>query len=199
MPRALTEKEKAAQSRRLLDKGKDVVISCGVRKVSVDDIAKAAGLAKGTFYQHFESKEQYLYALIEKIHSEAFAEAEHIISDGLSGGSDLRENVYSFLQKFFYWPEMVFFIQNESDINMLFETVPNSELKSFKQKEELLFEGILRLFGIDTKKVKPGVVHNYIHVLFLMKSSEYMADEDLQETTDLIIESLISYVFGGAL
>jgi AcrR family transcriptional regulator len=52
MPRALTEKEKSAQYRKLLDKGKKEVISHGIKKVSVDDIAKVAGIAKGTFYKY---------------------------------------------------------------------------------------------------------------------------------------------------
>lgn len=60
-----------------------------------------------------------------------------------------------------------------------------------------MFERILHLFGIDIKKVKPGIVHNYIHALFLMKSSEYMIEEDLEESMDLILDDLIAYVFGG--
>ncbi len=200
MPRALTEKEKCAQCQKLLEKGKDVVLAYGIRKVSVDDVAKAAGLAKGTFYQHFASKEQYLYALIEKIHHETFSQAEKAVLVGLSkNGGDMRANVRGFLQKLFYMPEMVFFLENESDINTLFETVPNQELQSFKQIEEGLFEGILRLAGIDAQKVKPGVVHNYIHALFLVKGSPYMMEDDLQETLDLMMDGLFSYIFGGAL
>lgn len=198
-PRALSVKEKSAQRKRLLEKGKDVVISYGLKKVSVDDIAKAAGFAKGTFYQHFDSKELYLYALIEKIHVEAFSQAEKIIYNGLSGEGDLKKNARAFLQKLFYMPEMIFFIRNEPDIGALFAAVPNQELQSFKQMEESLFEGILRMGGIDTTKVKPGVVHNWIHTLFLMKGSEYMAEDDLEETADLIMDSLISYIFGGVI
>lgn len=197
MPRALTEKEKHEQRQKLLEKGKHVVLSYGIRKVSVDDIAKAAGLAKGTFYHHFESKEQYLCALIEKIHREAFSQAEQIILSSLSGKGDLRTNIRTFLQQLFHWPEMVFFIQNEPEIEMLFGAVSNQELQSFKQMEASLFDGILRAGGIDTHTIKPGIVHNYIHVLFLMKSSEYMAKDDLQETVDLLLDSLISYIFGG--
>lgn len=199
MPRALTEKEKCAQCQRLLEKGKDAVMTHGIRKVSVDEIVKATGMAKGTFYQHFESKEKYLYALMEKIHHETFTQAEQIIFREASGGDDLRTSARGFMKKLFQMPEMVFLIRNEQDIIALFEAVPNQELQSFKQMEASLFEGILRLGGIDTTKIKPGVVHNYVHVLFLMMGSDLMTEDDLQETVDLITDSLISYVFGGAL
>ena len=87
MPRPLTEQEKCAQCQRLLEKGKEAVISHGIRKVSVDDITKAAGMAKGSFYQHFESKEKYLYALLEKLHRETFTKAKQIIFEGDHGNS----------------------------------------------------------------------------------------------------------------
>ncbi len=50
MPRALTEQERCAQCERLLNKGRDVVLMYGMRKVSIEDIAKAAGMAKGTLW-----------------------------------------------------------------------------------------------------------------------------------------------------
>lgn len=198
MPRALTEREKCAQCQKLLEKGKGIVLSRGIKNVSIDDIAKAAQIAKGTFYQHFDSKEKYLCALIEKIHNELFSQAEQIIFSGIPGGDSLRANARGFLQKLFYMPEMAFFIQNERDIAALLETVPNQELQSFKHMEASLFEGILRLGGIDTAKVKPGIVHNYVHTLFLMMGSDLMAEGDLPETVDLITDSLISYIFDGA-
>ncbi len=198
MPRALTEEEKHAQRERLLEKGKALVFSHGMRKVSIDDIAGAAGLAKGTFYHHFESKEQYFYALMEKLHRDAFAKARQLISGNLVSGGDFRANVRAFLGQLFDWPEMAFFIQNEPDIEMLFGATPDGKLLSFKQMEAGLFEEILRAGGIDTQKTKPGVVHNMIHALFLIKSSEYMAEEAVQETVDLMLDSLITYIFGGA-
>ena len=198
MPRALTEQEKCVQCQKLLEKGKAAVVSHGIRKVSVDDIAKAAGMAKRTFYQHFESKEKYLYALIEKIHNDAFSQAKQIIFSGTSDGDSLRTNVTSFLKSLFTMPEMAFLIQSENEIVDLFETVPNQELQSFKQMEADLFGGLLQLAEIDTKKIKPGIVHNYVHALFLMMSSDLMTEDDLPETVDLITDSLISYIFGNA-
>ena len=198
MPRALTENEKCAQCRRLLEKGKNAVFSYGIRKVSVDDIAKAAGMAKGTFYQHYESKEKYLYALIEQIHHDTFTQAERIIFSEASGGNAARTKAGSFLKSLFTMPEIAFLIQNEQDITTLFETVPNQELQSFKQMETNMFGRLLRLAGVDTERIKPGIVHNYVHTLFLMMSSDLMTEGDLPETVDLLVDSLITYVFRNA-
>lgn len=194
MPRALTEQEKCRQCQRLIENGKSVVFSLGIRNVSVDDITRAAGMSKGSFYQHFESKEKYLYALIEHIHRQAFSQAEQI----LLGGNDLQANARDLLKNLLHMPEMAFFVQHEQDINELFFNImQDGERQSFKQLETSLFEGLLRMGGVDTTKVNPGVVHNFVHMLYLIMGNDLMTAEALPETADLITDSLISYIFGG--
>lgn len=197
MPRALTEEEKCAQCEQLLEKGKAVVFAYGMRKVSVDDIAGAAGLAKGTFYHHFESKEKYLYALIERIHREAFDKAKEMVFGSLASGSDLRASVRAFLGQLFYWPEMLFMIKNKSEIEKIFGGMEDGQQHSFKHAEANLFAGIMQAGNIDIRRINPGVVHNTIHALFFMKSSDFMDDESMHDTVEFILDSLMTYVFGG--
>ena len=192
MPRALTEQEKCRLCNRLLEKGKAIVLAQGIKKVSVDDIAKAAGMAKGSFYQHFESKEVFLYELINDIHKQIFTQAEQM----LQAGDDLRANTRRFLMNLFHMPQMVFFTKNYNEINELFESMPEKEALSAKEMEKELFEKLMIKAGIDTQKIKPGVVHNYLHALYLVMGSELMIEDDLSETFELIMDNLISYIFG---
>jgi AcrR family transcriptional regulator len=192
MPRALTDKEKCRQCRNLLEKGKGVVLSQGMRKISVDDITRAAGVAKGTFYQHFASKEMFLYELVWDFHKHIFAQAEQM----LVNSGDLQANARRVIAGLFLMPEMAFFIQNEHEITGIFESVPDQTLRSAKQMELAMFEKLLRAAGINTDIVKPGVVHNYIHTLFLLKGSDLMMEDALQETFDRILDNLMSYIFG---
>ena len=193
MPRALTEQEKRRHRQKLLEKGQAVVLSQGIRRVSVDEIAKAAGMAKGSFYQHFDSKEQYLFALINDIHGKAFAQAERIILNE----NDLRTNIRDFLVTLFNVPEMVFLMKNFHDISELLESSPNREPLCAKQTEADMFKKLLLLAGTDTQKVSPGVVYNYIHALYLMMGSDLMLSEALPETFELMKDGLIDYIFGG--
>ena len=146
MPRALTEQEKCRLCNRLLEKGKAVVLAQGIKKASVDDIAKAAGMAKGSFYQHFDSKEKYLFELVNDIHRHIFAQAEQMIRKG----SDMRTDTRTFLMNLFHMPEMIFFSKNYQEINMLFESLPDSEAQSAEQMELAMFEKLLLLAGVDT-------------------------------------------------
>jgi AcrR family transcriptional regulator len=193
MPRALTEQEKCRLCGRLLEKGKDVVFAQGVRKTSVDEIAKAAGMAKGSFYQHFESKEKYLYELIMEQHRLLFAKAAQMIQ----ATNDYREGIRGVLMSLFHMPEMIFFVKNYREIDELFESMPDPEAKTAHQIELELYENLLSLAGIDSERVKPGVVNNYVHTLFMAMASEMMFQDDLPETVELLMDGLVSYIFGG--
>jgi len=193
-PRALTEEEKCRICNRLLEKGKELVLFHGIKKVSVDEIAKAAGVAKGTFYQHFGSKEEYLLELIEANERQVFSRAEQMIH----AGGDLRTNLRSFLINLYNMPELAFLVKNFRDLSELFQSVPDSELQPAKQREADIIGRLLTVAGVGIQKVTPGVVHNYIHALFLMMCSDLMIEEDLQETFECIMDSLVNYIFGGA-
>lgn len=49
--------------RELLDAGEALVLDRGIAGTSIDDVAAAAGVAKGTFYLYFASKEAMVEAL----------------------------------------------------------------------------------------------------------------------------------------
>ena len=194
MPRALTEQEKCRICQKLLEKGKDVVFSHGIRKVSVDDIAKAAGIAKGSFYQHFQSKEKYLYELIMDVHRQVFSRAEQM----LSGKDDPQAAARDLIVSIFHMPEIIFFTRHYHEISEFMESMSEQEIQSANQMEADMFKRLLMIAGIDINRVKPGVVHNYIHTLYIAMGSDFMVYDDLPETIELILDSLIAYAFGGA-
>ena len=70
------------RKRELLQIAYSLFISRGYENTSVDDIIEAAGIAKGTYYYHFESKEQTLEAVIGMmIDQEAEAAGQVLRSD----------------------------------------------------------------------------------------------------------------------
>jgi len=192
MPRALTEQEKCRICQKVLEKGKAVVMSQGMRKTSVDDIARAAGIAKGSFYQHFETKEKFMYELVWHVHRQLFEQAEQM----LLRGDDIQKNARTLLTHLFNMSEMTFFIRNSQEITELFVSMSNQELQAGKQMEKLMFEKLLDMAEVNTEKVKPGVVHNYIHSMYLTMGSDLMIKDALSETFDQMMNSLISYIFG---
>ncbi|MFE5331948.1 TetR/AcrR family transcriptional regulator [Embleya sp. NPDC056575] len=54
----------------LLRAGLEVADTCGLSRMSVNAVVAAAGMAKGSFYQHFADRRGYLVALHRRYHGE---------------------------------------------------------------------------------------------------------------------------------
>jgi AcrR family transcriptional regulator len=59
--------EPSAPSARLLRSGIDLFTRHGYAEVRVDDVCQAAGIAKGSFYRHFCSKEELFFAAAREV------------------------------------------------------------------------------------------------------------------------------------
>src|SRR2546426_10017116 len=51
---------------RILDAAAELVLRWGYKKTTIDDIAKQAGVAKGTIYLHWKTREDLFLALITR-------------------------------------------------------------------------------------------------------------------------------------
>ena len=65
----------------LLDEALCCAVTIGMRKTSVEQLTEAAGIAKGSFYKFFPSKELLFFAVLENIHTETYAVAEKALQD----------------------------------------------------------------------------------------------------------------------
>jgi AcrR family transcriptional regulator len=69
----------------ILDAAIDLFIESGFETVSMDTIAQRAGVAKGTLYYHFKSKEGIVDAIVERFVVGAEAAFEAILGDAALG------------------------------------------------------------------------------------------------------------------
>src|SRR5215470_2305575 len=91
MPKGFTDREKALIRAGLLEKGRELFATYGLRKTNVEDLTRAVGISKGAFYLFFESKEALFFELLE--HFEADFQAvllEHIARDTLPPRERMR-------------------------------------------------------------------------------------------------------------
>lgn len=193
MPRALTEQEKSMQYKKLLDKGKEIALSTGIRKMSIDDVTTSANMAKGSFYKHFESKEKFIYEVIMEFYKQIFTQSEQLIKQE----EDVRSNIYNILINIFHLPEINFLIKNYREVSDLNDTLSSVEVELTNQIEIDIYDELLKIAGVDTTKVSPEVIHNYFHTLYMIMGSDLMIKDHVPTTFDLILKSLADYILGG--
>ncbi|KAF0847555.1 TetR/AcrR family transcriptional regulator [Nocardia caishijiensis] len=83
--------------RALLDAGRVLLGSENLSKVSVNAITAGAGMAKGSFYQHWPSRDEFLLAVHREFHDTLFAGVRAAIADVPPGVERLRAGIEVYL------------------------------------------------------------------------------------------------------
>ena len=78
---AFTDYETEQLRKALLKETRHCAVTLGMKKTSVDQLTKAVGIAKGSFYKFYESTEMLFFAVLENIHSELYRVADHALSE----------------------------------------------------------------------------------------------------------------------
>jgi len=78
----MPEPEQQRRAQRILDAAADLVLRWGYKRVTVEEVAKRAGIGKGTVYLHFRNKEAlFLTVLLRAQHQVVEATAERMAAD----------------------------------------------------------------------------------------------------------------------
>ena len=90
---AFTEYETEQLRKALLKETRRCAVALGMKKTSVDQLTKAVGIAKGSFYKFYESKELLFFAVLEGIHSELYGVADEVLRE--NGGFPIPATWFS--------------------------------------------------------------------------------------------------------
>jgi len=93
VPRGFTDVEKKNIHDRLIKSGKEAFGHYGIKKTSVEDLARQSGISKGAFYQFFPSKEDLYFAIIRNYETKHQKEMYEILSQKTKDDRELLKTV----------------------------------------------------------------------------------------------------------
>jgi TetR/AcrR family transcriptional regulator, fatty acid metabolism regulator protein len=120
-PRTLKEKQRQEREALILQAAEEVLVEKGYYEMSMDEIAARVGIAKGTVYLHFSSKEDLVVTLFERDIQKFVDMVETTISSGLTAREKL-EAILHFMYGGFFSKRMqlLYAIQNSLDLRHIF-------------------------------------------------------------------------------
>jgi AcrR family transcriptional regulator len=75
------------RAQRILDAAAVLILRWGYNKTTIDDIARQAGVAKGTIYLHWKTREDLFAALMKREKAELAADVQQRIAADPSGAT----------------------------------------------------------------------------------------------------------------
>jgi AcrR family transcriptional regulator len=168
MPKAFSEQEKEIIGNRLLENGHRLFSAYGLKKTSVEEIALASGISKGSFYSFYASKEALFMDVVEQVEADI---RQQILAVVDQPGSSARARLFAVLKKafalFLETPVLQFF--TGSDFDQLFRRIPADKLQGHLASDRAFIETLVvrcRQVGIPIQ-APTGQIVNLLYWLVL--------------------------------
>lgn len=94
MPRAFSKSEQDTIRKKIIEKGKELFYSSEYRTVPVSEITKQVGIASGSFYQFFKSKEE--------LFMEIYFEENRVVVENILKSTDLKKDPREVIKDVFF-------------------------------------------------------------------------------------------------
>lgn len=147
MPRSFTAEESDRIRERLKEAGRESFARRGVRRTTVEELARAAAISKGAFYRFFDSKEALLLTLLNEYEISAHAAIEDAVrADPRHGIDVLVDTALSAVEQNPLLPVLM----SEEGLRAL-HSLPPAEQEALLERDAQLVErvaGVLREAGI---------------------------------------------------
>ncbi len=201
MPKIYSETERTDIKDSLKREANILMIERGIKKTTVDELVKRAGIPKGTFYLFYPSKEMLQFECIQDFHNEA----DKIISDGMEQiirkyksrtkgkrfSNECLDEITDVLMEAINITSgscLKIMLDPES-MNLLISKLPEDVLKKHgnDSKENILLE----FFGIRDKKKIQAISGSFTLILLGLIYSPVLGDELAEKSTRLLVRGLV--------
>jgi AcrR family transcriptional regulator len=183
MARAFDDKERVIVEKNILDVGTKLFGAGGFEKTSVDEITRRAGVAKGTFYTFWPSKEAFFFACLEL--AELIFQDE-VITPLLSSAAHPADALGIILSETFVRAEEYPIIKKALDpdlIRRLSRKLPSDVLEEHKRIDRSEFAEIVSSWDPETfdPGIAPEVFDGLFKGLLMMSLHRNIIGEDVYD------------------
>ena len=196
MPSIFSQEDKDAIRSRLLTEGKEMMLQSGITKMNLEKLALSAGIAKGTFYHFFRTKQHFILAIIRSYQQQRYEVLMKVAAEK-KGSLTVREAVEMFLSV--YDPaENPMFHMRDRDLDWIAEKIPPSEL--FDPVMDLkCCNAILSCVKNRRGEADPRIVSNFSRmVMFTLMQRDNVHQEVLNENIRMVVNLMADYITGNS-
>ncbi|QUH18570.1 TetR/AcrR family transcriptional regulator [Alkaliphilus sp. B6464] len=193
MPKIVSENEKQRIKGLMFEKGVDLIRQKGIKKVTVEDITKAAGIGKGSFYLYYDSKEELLYDIVKRCETNMFNRIEALKGENI----DKREKAIKAAKEIYLAPDSIILYVSPTDLENLLHRLPSEIYEKENEKAKDYFKRTSEIFEIDETVCDVNVLSQLMDALsFVASNSNSFYSEGRQKALDILVTAIAEYIAG---
>lgn len=193
MPKIYSEEKRQEIKEKLIEAGLELIKQKGMRKTSVEEITKKVGIAQGTFYNFFKSKEILIYEISSTYKERINHKMEEIVKQkGHLDRKDLRELYHDMI---FKDEDNVYRFLTREDVQILLTRLPSDY---FSKIGDIKSEIENNLCYVNEKKEEYDInsIINWIQIMNLtIQNKDILIESSVEKNVDKIIENMLDEIF----
>lgn len=193
MPAAFTEEQQEEIREQLFHEGIRLSRELGVQRMTVSKLTAACGIAKGSFYSFYESKEEFILALAEW----ANRNTEEMLCRKLAGRAQMSAHeFFEFFREFLYSEYDLMNGLTVDDFFWLKTHMADADLFNPKAQQETVRLWLSLIFDVR-EGVDCGTVVNLIKSIYAMREHRAnLVEESLDDSIEMVLRLLEVYISG---
>lgn len=191
MPKTVSEEERRLTKEAIYEKTVQLIKEKGIRSVTVDDIATAVGIGKGSFYAYYPSKEACLFEVIKRFERELFSRIEEIMTSAYSD----KEKTVSLLKEIYTAQGSLITSVNQTDVEVLLRKLPPAYREMEEEKAENNFQKALQLLNLDNQRME--AVALLTDCLSYAASNQSYSRNGTKEALEILINAIADFITQG--
>lgn len=189
MPKTYSDIERENIKRALRREASRCLSVYGVKRTTVDELVQKAGIAKGTFYLFYPSKESLFLDLIDNFSKEV----EELYLDLLQ---ELDENhiVTSLTEVFMaivmkFYKDGIYRLLKEGELELILRKTKEEMGRDYFAMNTDIFDNLFSYFFIDNKDDIASFSHAFRSILYTLLHSDEIPD--MEKALRFIIRGLV--------
>ncbi len=194
-PKAFTETEKELVREKLIDAAGGFLSTTGIKKTTVEQLAKAASISKGAFYSFYQSKELLFMDALDR-EQESIHQA---VIDGITSAPDRRSGFVSAIAWIYRdsiaKPWLLNFSSEEYEL--LLRRIPKECMAQHIELDDASAKRMMQSLG-EGLSIQPALLSATLRMLFfgVLHRGE-VGEEWADAAFMLMVDALADRLFGG--
>ncbi|MFV8753976.1 TetR/AcrR family transcriptional regulator [Nannocystaceae bacterium ST9] len=197
MPRAFSDAERARIESRLFEAARAMFERHGLRKTNVAELARAAGIGKGTFYLFFPTKEELFIALVDRHEKAVKAELMTELDAELRAGADARRLLRRYFElqlELLTRHPLLAVLTDPEELELLLRRVPPERLAEAIEEDAVFFAELFADWqrrGLVDPTIDPRAASAVTRgLLAMVQRRELVGERDWPGMIELLIDAL---------
>jgi AcrR family transcriptional regulator len=188
-PKAFTEEEKSFVRNKLIEAAKACLATTGIKKTTVEQLSRAAGISKGAFYLFYDSKELLFLDALESIQTKIH---QTLISE-MKRHKNKREAFVQLIKKMFEDFRPILNVLANEEYEVLLRRVPQERINQHIEMDDRAS----RLFSeeISGNKMDAELLSAVLRMLMLGMLHQYEVGSRAEEAFDYLLEAVADKIF----